>query len=156
MIELRKPSVGDFCWFVSLIRDEDQKEAEYRVKKSFMDIPLEAFEGVFAVVHKESGDILGMGAFDYEDGVPRLAFPWFLSTRLLLNHRIEFLKWSKKMRDDIFSSHDYICNAVMLENTLHVKWLKWLGAVFLPESLKAPEGSFVIMRDGVEPPWDTQ
>lgn len=156
MIELRKPSISDFFRFLADVRKEDQKEAEYRTGKDLLYIPLEDFAHAAVIVHKESGDILGMGEMISDWKAPLVANVWFLTTISILKHRIEFLKWSKKRRDDILSSHDYICNAVMLENTLHVKWLKWLGAVFLPESLKAPEGAFVIMRDGVEPPWDTQ
>lgn len=53
---------------------------------------------------------------------------------------ITFLKWTKKFLPTLMEPYDMVCNIVDKRNTVHIKWIKWLGFSFIRELQHGPEG----------------
>lgn len=68
------------------------------------------------------------------DGVPshpNVAVVWMVSTGAIHSHPTEFLRQSLKWVDCWHEKFDVLTNFVDARNTLHHKWLRWLGFSFL-------------------------
>ena len=53
--------------------------------------------------------------------------PWLLGTEAIMDSRWVFLAENKKWLDDMSRGYDFLWNRVHIKNTVHLKWLKWLG-----------------------------
>jgi hypothetical protein len=58
---------------------------------------------------------------------------WLLGTDAIERHPITFLRHSKEVLEELFAGHPFLWNFVLKSNTLHIKWLQWLGFDLLPE-----------------------
>lgn len=66
---------------------------------------------------------------------------WLLGTDRVTNViPISFLKWTKKFLPTLLEPYDMVCNIVDARNTVHIKWIKWLGFTFIRELTHGPEG----------------
>lgn len=59
--------------------------------------------------------------------------PWLLGTDAIIEARWQFLRESRKWLDVVSDGYDYLTNHVHSRNTVHVRWLKWLGFEFGPD-----------------------
>ena len=64
---------------------------------------------------------------------PTIASIWLLGTDDIFTHRIRFLRESKKYLNIISKPFDLTFNYVHVDNTLHVRWLKWLDFSIIRE-----------------------
>jgi hypothetical protein len=55
---------------------------------------------------------------------------WFLGTDRILKVKIQFLRESEKWLTEILKNYKSVSNYIHQDNTLHIKWLKWLGFSF--------------------------
>lgn len=53
--------------------------------------------------------------------------PWMLGTTDIVEHRAEFLKWSRVYIKEMKQMHPRLENYVHAENHLSIDWLKWSG-----------------------------
>lgn len=53
--------------------------------------------------------------------------PWMLGTDAIMEHRAEFLRWSKVYIWEMKKMHHLLENYVHAENLLSIDWLKWCG-----------------------------
>lgn len=60
-----------------------------------------------------------------------IALIWMVATDDLLDHQIEFLKYSRPFIEEITAPYDLVFNWVHAENDVHLKWLKWCGFTFI-------------------------
>lgn len=56
---------------------------------------------------------------------------WLLSTDELLDMKKSFLRHSKEWLETLGLGYSYLSNVVDARNTVHVRWLKWMGMEFL-------------------------
>lgn len=65
-------------------------------------------------------------------GNPDVGQPWLMATPGLLRAKREFIRQSRDWLHTLAISRPYktLRNLVDMRNTLHVRWLKWLGAKF--------------------------
>jgi len=56
--------------------------------------------------------------------------PWLLGTDEITDARWSFLKESRVWLDQIKNDYDLLWNRVHSRNTVHIRWLKWLGFQF--------------------------
>ena len=58
---------------------------------------------------------------------------WLLGTKGIEDHAVTFLRQSKPALDRLFneSGHDVLYNYTYVNNTVHHKWLRWLGFKFI-------------------------
>lgn len=66
---------------------------------------------------------------------PQLGAIWLLGTKGIEDNTMTFLRHSREGLDRLWSSTSYdgFYNLSYAENTLHHRWLKWLGFTFLRE-----------------------
>lgn len=72
---------------------------------------------------------LMMGVVPTED--PMVGAIWLLSSDIITRHPVTFLRQSKPMLQRFHQDYPVLCNAVDARNTVHIKWLKWLGFTFI-------------------------
>ena len=65
--------------------------------------------------------------------------PWLLGTEAITDARWQFVRESKKWLSVIESDYDFLWNHVHSKNTVHIRWLKWLGFK-LGEDIVYPSG----------------
>ena len=56
---------------------------------------------------------------------------WMVGTDGIITHRREFLRQSKKLRDDLHKQHPLLWNYADVRNTVHHRWLRWLNFSFI-------------------------
>lgn len=113
------------------IRPKDRQEVEITLGE-----PLQAkhFEEdkdyIEFLIDAETNKIYGMGGVS---GATVNTFPivWLLCTNEVEKHPVTFLRFIKAYNDKLTEKHKVTTNWVWLGNDLHVKWLKWMGAIFL-------------------------
>jgi hypothetical protein len=62
---------------------------------------------------------------------PSVGSVWLLGSKGIVDVQREFLRHSKFWVDQLQEGYDVICNCVYEGNTVHIKWLKWLGFTFI-------------------------
>ena len=60
-----------------------------------------------------------------------IGFIWLLGTDEIKDISWQFLRESREWLEKISSPYKMVCNMVHEENTVHIKWLKFLGFTFL-------------------------
>ena len=70
-----------------------------------------------------------------------IGYIWMMGTNDIFDHKITFLRESRPWLDRLMKPFRAVSNCVDKRNTLHVKWLKWMGFCFINEvTNKGPEG----------------
>jgi len=65
---------------------------------------------------------------------------WLLGTDDITdNCSFHFLRWSKRFLPTLMEPYEMVCNIVDARNTVHIKWIKWLGFKFLRPITFGPE-----------------
>lgn len=127
MITVSKATLSDLIFFVKHIRPMDAEEVEKTTGKSisqhFSDMV--GLPNVNAI-RASNGDLLGIGGWLGGEELRG----WMLLTTAVENHKIEFLRWSKKFVNDLLKDHTMIYNQVYRKNKLHIDYLTYLGAAF--------------------------
>jgi hypothetical protein len=80
--------------------------------------------------HTNDGTPLGVFGADPVVGEPDIGVIWMLSTDLG-KHKREFIIESKPVVLALHDKYPILTNMVDARNTLHHRWLKWLGFAFL-------------------------
>jgi hypothetical protein len=95
------------------------------------------------------GAIVGVGPSRFD----KVGQIWLLGSKAIENNSVTFVRNSKKVLDVLFEASGYeaLYNYTHKPNTLHHKWLKWLGFVFLREMKRLPKDEpfyeFVRLKD---------
>lgn len=75
---------------------------------------------------------LPVGMFGYTEVEPKLsACVWMLGSNRLLKNRWTFLKRSREWVDYIHARYPMMYNVIDRRNTLHIRWIEWLGFKFV-------------------------
>lgn len=113
------------------IRDEDKTELRiFNPKLSSVELiqncvrdstrtMMAKVEGVPAVL---------FGAKEYPD----YAAPWMISSHVIETIPVTFCKIANALIDALLGQYHILVNYVDARNTVHVKWLKWMGFEFVP------------------------
>lgn len=127
-VEIREASLDDCFELAPILREIDKKE----IKMSSGEEPLAAL-------------ILSWGLSEHryvatKDGVPFLMFGvvritgteggciWLLGSDLIEQMPKTFMRKSRQWIDHLAQDYAYLTNAIMEENTVHLKWIVFLGA----------------------------
>lgn len=132
MITVENATDKDLRYFADHIREEDKKE--YQILSGH-DCLYEDLRRLVCVktIWWNNSEILGVGGIVGNEAV-KMASPWLFLTDAVLDHKIEFLRWSKKYRDEMLSRYEQLENCVYKGNQLHIDYLTWLGAVWWDKS----------------------
>ncbi len=76
------------------------------------------------------GEPVAMGGVDAS--IPLVGVIWMTSTDAITKHRIKFLRETcEPMLQRLHQDYPILTNLVDARNTLHQRWLRWLGFKFL-------------------------
>ena len=64
-------------------------------------------------------------------GEPMFGWVWMIATDALAANSIEFLRKARGQLPTIHGPYCVLTNHVDARNTLHIRWLKWMGFTFL-------------------------
>lgn len=73
--------------------------------------------------------IFGIGR-DQNSSIGRI---WMLGSDHIHSHKFEFLRISKEWVDRFQSNYPILYNFIDARNTVHIRWLHWLGFTFISE-----------------------
>lgn len=136
-VNFRKPTQCDIKFVATNMRAEDRVEVLATSNRS----PLEALvrsvnisETSVTVLHGET-PLAILGVY-----VPNLlgdtAAPWLLASDFALEHRREFLRLSRPYVRSILQRYSYLYNYVHVDNSLSIRWLKWIGFQIAEEPIQ--------------------
>lgn len=124
MITIQPATLRDLTEYMIYGRYEDLEEVYLLTGKTFWNQDVESMQGAQALYHKPSGHLLGLA------GVICNKCIWMILTTHIYDHKIEFLRFSKRKLEELLSIYGQLENLTLKKNTLHIEWLKWLGAEF--------------------------
>ena len=129
-----RPSEFEDCAILApKMRQKDAQEVWHSCGES----PLGALETSFNLsavgevntIIADDGEVIGMfGVVSHPNGV---GTPWLLASDRLPEVAREFVPQSKKWVENMLEKHDVLYNYVFAENTISIRWLKWLGFSFI-------------------------
>ena len=74
------------------------------------------------------------------EGSPKLGTIWLLGTDDITNKcPFHFLRTSKRFLPTLLEPYHMVCNIVDSRNTVHIRWMKWLGFKFIRPIMFGPE-----------------
>ena len=109
-------------------RYEDLEEVKLLTGKAFWYQCVGELKDAQALYHEPSGHLLGLAGVQKESIFS--ACVWMLLTTRVYEHKIEFLRFSKRKLEELLKDYNELHNLTLKKNTLHIEWLKWLGAEF--------------------------
>lgn len=132
-----RPSVvADIIPVATAMRQEDQAE----VKAGCGQTPTEAllfcfFKGApcMTIVGRSNSRIGMWGVVDQGNRLGRI---WLLATDELVADKpnsIQFLRQAKAWLSTMLEQYDVLFNYADARNTVHIKWLRWMGFTFIAE-----------------------
>ena len=128
--EIRSSVKSDIDWLAPRLRKADKAEI-----KAFAGVsPKDALTVSFVAstcrytAEWEGEPIIMFGAGPVEEGVGAV---WLLGTDMIKKVRVPFLRESKRCLEALHDEYPLLFNYVDARNTLHIRWLKWLGFTFI-------------------------
>lgn len=151
MILLEKATEDDIFEFAKNIRPMDAEEVKVVSGKDFEEhigYLLKNLKHVMTI--RCDGVLLGIGNWYqerldwglYSEGV----IGWMLLTNAVEDHKIEFLRWSKRLVETLLEAYPSITNILYAKNEFHFKYLCFLGARIYPDPFRKDILHFIIER----------
>lgn len=134
--EIREVREGDLSYLGNNLRDDDKKElfavSGHDNYAKMLELSVAASDEV--LVGSRIGQPAGViwGIVEYSD---KSAMVWALATDHILDFRVPFLKTSLQTIARWFKERPettHLFNFVHVDNEMHIRWLKWLGADIMP------------------------
>lgn len=124
MLTIRDTTIEDLMFFYNNVRPLDKVEFSLMSGIRLADARLLSL-GDTQVLVDEDDRVYALGGIEGN-------FIWLLCTTLVEEHPITFLKACRAYFKSWIGDR-VLTNFVWENNVLHIRWLKWLGAVFTPE-----------------------
>lgn len=153
-LEVRKADIRDVFYIYDKLRAVDNFEILAASGCTPLDALLEGFrlnKENYCVTKDDKPIAIG-GIAVALDGSE--AYPWLLATDELLLHQHFFLRVSKPFVQEMLLRYPKLRNYALASNTVHIKWLKWLGFSITRQIddygyLKLPFVEFIMERNNV-------
>ena len=140
MITIKKSTNDDAKYLAFNLRNADRLELKALGIKSPHNTLKEAVELAACFtgfIHQTPMAMFGVHTI--EDGVGCI---WLLGKDAITDKApISFLRYSKKILPELIRPYRLVCNMVDVRNTVHVKWIEWLGFNFIREVTYGPENN---------------
>jgi hypothetical protein len=66
-----------------------------------------------------------------DTAVPEIGIVWMLCTPLIERYPFTFLRDAREILPVVHTLHPIVTNQVDVRNTVHIRWLQWMGFTFL-------------------------
>ncbi len=129
MPKVLKAEYCDLQYLIDNIREEDKEELKAQRLTPEESI-IQGFllsDKVYSVLDDKNNTIAMYGVTQHTD---ETCVIWLLASNLINQHKMYFLRNCKKYFYEMVKDYKRAVNIAYLKNTLHIKWLKWLGASF--------------------------
>ena len=130
-ILLRPSTLDDIEYFSKNLREADKDEIQAGAGKPPYDILLRGYNSadICTTVEWKGLPLLICGISEIEKEVGNI---WMLGTEVISKEaRLAVLRMSKPMIDEFHKKWSLLFNFVDKRNTVHIKWLRWLGFKFI-------------------------
>lgn len=132
MLTIRPARPEDISFIASRMRPADVAE----VAASCGDTPESALQQSFELSIQPLTAVDAVGKPVCMFGVGRTPDPhvgcvWLLGTEAVDRERVSFLRLSKRLTRQFHAEYPVLMNCVDERNTVHIRWLRWLGYHFL-------------------------
>ena len=135
-IEVRPSSINDAVLFAPLLREADKQEME-AILGSPANHEAALKYGIEVSYQPYTGFIDGAPAAIFgvvpEPVKKNIGSIWMMGTEAIPKNPVPFLRNSKVWMDKMFEPFELLWNTVDKRNTLHIRWIKWLGFNFIRE-----------------------
>ncbi len=126
---IRTSTLEDAHFIAANIRQADRQECEALTGLPPSLVLPQAIARPRVWTWEEDGEPIAMGGVDAS--IPNVGTVWMTSTDAILKHRTKFLREEcKPMLAHLHQDFPILTNMVDARNTLHQRWLRWLGFVF--------------------------
>lgn len=131
----RKATRADIDWIASRLREADLQEIKAICNESPRLVLLAGYNAsvprCWAICDKEDNPVALFGLNVSETCEVAPVAIWLLGTPGLSWVKIPFLRQCRGWLDTLQETHPLLYNYVDARNTLHIKWLRWLGFTFI-------------------------
>jgi hypothetical protein len=129
-----RPSKEEDCYILAPnLRHQDQLEISYSVGLSNDVVLVNSFNlsktECNSIIHNDT--VIGMFGLGIDPVNKTHGIPWLLGSDDLLQVKRPFLKQSKIWVDKISKDYTILYNYVHIGNKVSIKWLKYLGFIFI-------------------------
>jgi hypothetical protein len=136
LITIKKSTNAHVKYLVFNLRDADRAELKAlgvqspskEMKKAILQGPTYT-----ACLHDKPMAIFGTVAA--QEGFGSI---WMVGTDDIAKYPLRTLRLSKVVLQGLMEPYDMVGNMVFAENTVHVKWIDWLGFTFIQETTYGP------------------
>lgn len=133
MLWYRKATYKDILAIGPCLREADRSEFQAASGKSPEVALKEAYRftsGVVFTILKDTTPVGILGIGDYlQEPVGFVRVPWMCGTDLLASSGLEFLRAFKECYQQVFNPDIPLSNWIDSRNTLHLKWIEWMGFI---------------------------
>lgn len=129
---VQRATIEDVAYISKNLRQADRDECDAMLATPPELVLPQAVEAGRRVWTFHSNDGLPVGVFGIDPTpIAEVGIVWMVSTPKVNDHKREFLTESKPYVLALNEEYPIITNMVDARNTLHHRWLKWLGFAFL-------------------------
>jgi len=138
---IRLATEEDIAYIAPRMRQADKDEVWASggyMPEEALRMSYRASEPCFAAVNGDE-PVTMFGVAPLTDNVGAI---WLLGTDAITDKiPISFLRWSRRFLPFLMEPYDMVCNQVYAGNTVHIKWIRWLGFSFIRETKFGPRNN---------------
>lgn len=126
----RKATAEDVAYLAPRLRTADKAEATAACGMSPHDALMAGLDHATVILGSDDMPIAIYGVQPL-NGIAGAV--WMASTPAMTEppYVTEFIRQSRSMCDKLHADYPLLCNVVDERNTLHIRWLKWCGFIFI-------------------------
>jgi hypothetical protein len=128
MVIIREARVADAVALAPRLREADRREciANTGITPEFI-LPHSVATPGSTWALEANGECIGLFGVDTVFGHPQFGIIWMVTSDEILKHRRQLLRDTPVLLDKIHQTYPLLGNHVDARNTVHIRWLKWLG-----------------------------
>lgn len=129
---VRLSTMDDLKYVAEHMRDEDVEEVRVGGHEPFPALVMGMLahkSKTYTLVTPEGNPCAILGIHPMQEH-PTYGVIWLLGTSDIEKFSYRFLRYSKVVLDDMMKDYDVVGNHAYYKNTVHHKWLRWLGFTF--------------------------
>ena len=130
---LTPTTVGDVEYIAPRLRQADRNECLASTGNEPLGILQQSLNlgDTTLTLRAPTGDRVGVCGVVPSTAIPEAGIVWMVATDDIYQHQITFLRNSKRALQYLSEDYLVLYNCVDARNSVHIKWLKWMGFTFI-------------------------